>query len=114
MEDRRKLKRRHIIYYLRIFDQKTGQLIGHLVDITAEGIMVISENPLETDKDYALRITLPSEITGKKELNFNAHAIWCKKDINPDFYDTGYQLIDVEPEDVRAIEWLVTRFGFRD
>jgi hypothetical protein len=114
MSEQRRLKRRHLIYYLRVFDAKTEQLIGHLVDITTEGVMLISESPKVTGVDYDLRMVLPTEIVGKKEINFSAQSIWCRKDINPDFYATGFRLIDMEQEDRHTVEWLIDQFGFRD
>ena len=56
MNEKRKLNRRHLIYYLRVFDRDTSILIGHLVDITAEGIMLISEDPIETDNIFQLKM----------------------------------------------------------
>ncbi len=50
LDEKRKFRRRQIIYYLRVFDQSTDQLLGHLVNITSEGAMIISENQI-----YALR-----------------------------------------------------------
>lgn len=42
MEERRKLQRRHIMFYSRVFDRKTGGLLGYLGNITPGGAMVIS------------------------------------------------------------------------
>ena len=85
MPERRRLKRRHLIYYLKVFDGDTDRLIGHMQDITTEGIMLMSEDPKETNANSQLRIDLPNEIKGKKQLRFDARSIWSKKDINPDY-----------------------------
>jgi hypothetical protein len=114
MFEKRRLKRRHLIYYLRLFDRKTQQIIGHLVDITTDGIMVISENMIHENEIFELNMALPTDVVGKKDLNFMAKSIWCRKDINPDFYNTGFTLIDVKPEDVMIVERLITEFGFRE
>ena len=114
MPERRKLQRRHLIYYLRVFDRNTDQLIGHLVDITPEGVMLISEDSIETDIIFQLRMVLSAKIEGSRQITFAAKSIWCKKDINPDFYDTGFQLQKVEPKDIEVIKCLVDELGFRD
>ena len=90
MAERRELKRRHLIYYLRVFDRNTDKIIGHLVDITTEGLMLISEGPLETDAIFELRMDLPSEIEGVRKMDCLAHSRWCRKDDNPDFFNTGF------------------------
>jgi hypothetical protein len=114
MENKRKFKRRHLIYYLRVFDVSNGQLVGHLVDITKEGLMLISEQPLENEKFYNFRMVLPAEILNKAELNFSATVIWCKKDVNPDFYATGFHMDSISEEDMVIIESLIHRYGFND
>ncbi|MCE1255721.1 MAG: PilZ domain-containing protein [Anaerolineae bacterium] len=114
MENKRKLKRRHLIYYLRVFDQTNSQLVGHLVDITQEGLMLISEQPLNINETYHFRMILPSEILSKVELTFTATVVWSKKDVNPDFFATGFSLGDISTEDVMIIESLIHRYGFND
>ncbi|MCJ7624575.1 MAG: PilZ domain-containing protein [Anaerolineaceae bacterium] len=113
-DDKRKLKRRHLIYYLRIFDNSSGELLGHLVDVTSEGLMMISENSIENGKDFELRMVLPLEILSREELLFHATSIWCKKDVNPDFFATGFQISDIPMEDIAVIERLIRKHGFQD
>ncbi|MDY0038803.1 MAG: hypothetical protein RBS57_00710 [Desulforhabdus sp.] len=112
--DKRKLKRRHLIYYLRVFDRNSGELLGHLVDVTQEGVKLISENPIPVMQRFQLRMLLPAEIFGRNELNFEAESLWSYFDINPQFHDTGFRLIDVDTRDMLTIARLINEFGFRD
>jgi len=112
--DKRKLKRRHLIYYLRVFDRNSGELLGHLVDVTQEGAKLISENPIPVMQRFQLRMLLPAEIFGRNELNFEAESLWSYFDINPQFHDTGFRLIDVDTRDMLTIARLINEFGFRD
>lgn len=114
VEDRRQLKRRHLIFYLRVFDIKTNKLLGHLVDITPQGVMLISEKTIPLNTDFELKMALPSKSGQMHAFNFKARSLWCDKDINPDFYDTGFQLTDIDHEDRKIIEDLIEDFGFRD
>jgi len=108
--ERRKLERRQLIYYLRVFDRDTGELLGHLVDITTEGVMLISEAPLEADKVFHLKMRLPEQMAGSREVGFDAVSRWSKQDVNPDFYDTGFQFMDISPENKEIIEDLIYEF----
>lgn len=114
MKERRRLKRRHLSYSLRVFDRNTDELFGHLVDITSEGVMFISENPIEEEVTFHLKMTLPPEFSGGNQLEFSARCMWCRKDVNPDFYATGFQLIDVSKDHFAIVERLIEEFGFRD
>jgi hypothetical protein len=111
MSDKRELKRRHIIYYLRVFDRNSGILIGHVIDITTMGMLVISENPIRVDTEFKFRMDLPTD-TGTSFLDFDAVAIWCHQDVNPDFFDTGFRFMNVKVEDVEIIGRLIKLYGF--
>ena len=111
--EKRKLKRVHLIYYLRIFDSNTGVNIGHLVDITTKGIMVISEEPAPTGKNFSFIMHLPATMSGRKTIQFKAHSLWCKKDINPDFYVSGYQIKEISPQEIETITALINEYGFK-
>lgn len=114
MLEKRRLKRYHLIYYLRVFDKNTGQLLGHLVDIHTEGIMLLSEEPIECDINFQLQMILPGEILGTQTWNFEAQSKWCEQDVNPQFYNTGFQLIYAFPHDIELVESLVEDYGFHE
>jgi hypothetical protein len=112
--ERRKLRRRYLIYYLRVFDRTDQQLVGHLVDITTEGMMLLSEEPIETDRIFRFRMVLPKEIQSSAQITFDAFGVWCKKDVNPDFYATGFKFKEITSRDIEVIEGLIDDFGFRE
>ncbi len=114
MRNQRKLKRRHIIYYLRVLDRNSGQLIGQLIDITTEGVKLISENPIDPQTFLQLRMLLPEEINRKSEICFDVESLWCKRDINPNFFSIGFVFVDILQEDVNIIKNLIYDFSFRD
>ena len=114
MQERRKLKRRYIMFYSRIFDRKTGKLLGYLSDLTPEGAMVISEDAVEPGLVYRLRMDLPEGSFDKNQLDFEAQSVWCKKDVDPHFYNVGFRLIGVPPQDEAIIEQIIQDYGFRD
>ena len=113
-KEQRKMKRRHLIYYLEAIDRETGKLIGFLVDITTKGIMLMSKTPIETGKIFQLRILLKTDLSEKKYLNFDAKSKWCEKSINTDIYDTGFELINKDISDFREIEEVIDALGFKN
>lgn len=113
-EERRKIKRRYLMYYSRVFDAHTQVLLGHLVDITPQGAMLISEKPIETEVNFRLKMELSNDITDKHFIEFDSKSLWCRRDIDPSFWDTGFELIDVTDEDKAIIEHIVEAYGFRD
>ncbi len=62
LNDLRRLKRRHLVYYLEVFDSKSNEFLGHLVDLTIEGIKLVSKNYIEPNKEYLLKMVLPEMV----------------------------------------------------
>jgi len=114
MDDRRKLKRRHIMFYSRVFDRKTGKLLGYLGNITTGGVMIISEEPIQKELVFKLRIDLPDYLYNRSVLNFRARSVWCEPDIDPSFFNTGFELIGIPPENQSMIEKILSDFGLQD
>ena len=114
MRDKRNLKRRHLIYYLHIQERTSGMPVGFLVDISTEGIMIMSENPIAVGTLLELKIMLDSEMSAKQYLNFDAQALRCEKSINGSTYDVGCKMLNLAPEDSREIEMIIDELGFKD
>lgn len=113
-DDRRTIKRRHLIFYLRVWRLDSDQPLGHVVDITAEGMMLISEKPIAVGEEYALEIRLPDTEGALKPMHFRAVCRWSDNDINPVFYDSGFEFLDKQPEDIDTIRSLIEAYGFHD
>ena len=110
--DMRRYERRHLVFYLRVFDGMSDRVIGHIADISSAGLMLISDKPVEVNENYRLRLKLPAELGEKEEILINATSRWCKPDLNPDFYITGFQLYDLSKELEAHLQKLVEEFSF--
>ncbi len=114
MSDRRTLHRRHLIYYLKVFERDTDELLGHLVDITEEGLMIVSDNCGEEGKLIKMKMLLPREIEGKEQIEFDARSMWCRKDVNPSLWGIGFKFEYVDVLSRQIIFELIHEFGFSD
>jgi hypothetical protein len=110
MSEKRKFNRVHLIHYLRIFDRKSGVLIGNLVDLTAEGLQMISETSIEPGKVLEIRMEFPEEVDGQQEIRLNAEAIWCDHKLDPDLFSIGCRLLPVTPTQVSIIRDLIENY----
>jgi len=110
MEDHRNLTRIKIAYYLRVFDEATDAMLGHVADITAQGMMVISERPIPVDTVFKLWMEVPSDDQHRERVYIEALAVWSRQDANPDFYDAGFRLIEPSREAIRKINELIDQF----
>ncbi len=108
------LKRRHLIYYLEVYDEDTGLPLGHLVDVTTRGIKLVSKTPLEAGKTFRLRMMLPAGYFQETVVHIEAVSKWSNNDINPDFFDTGFEAKSIDIRTRQIIMKLVNLVGFND
>lgn len=113
-EERRKLKRKYLVFFTRVFDRNSGQWFGNLADLSPEGLMLISEKPLPTGLDFSLSMDLPLDIFGTDRMDFDAHSIWCQPDIDPNFYNTGFKFADIAAQDAKIIQQIIEVYGIRE
>lgn len=109
--EKRQFKRRHLIYYLRIYDGISSRVIGHAVDISQQGMMLISDEPVAVHEEYRLRMRFPGVSHEQEELVFYAVCRWCHLDENPAFYVAGFHIQNLLPEETRFIQSLIDEFG---
>lgn len=114
MEDRRRLPRKYLIIYSRVFDQALGKLLGYLSDLSEQGAMIIAEEPLEVNAVLPLRFDLPDpKIFHAHNLNITARVAHCDIDISPAFYDIGLEFLEVNPEQKIVIQTMMDVYEFR-
>jgi hypothetical protein len=114
MQERRKYPRKDLLLFAHVYDSKSDKIIGTLLNITLEGAMVLSESRVDANSTMELHIKLPDNFVQKNELVFTANSRWCGPDINPEFFDVGYQFANVNEEDSKIIQAIIEKYGFKD
>ena len=115
MENRRKLKRVYLAFFTRLFDRDTGELLGHLANLTSEGAMIISERMLEIDRVYRLHMDLSEAFFTKSHLDFLARCMWSKsEEMAPKFYITGFHFVKIAPEDIQIIGQIIQEYELHE
>jgi len=114
MIEKRKTQRRFLLYYMRIYDADTRQQIGNLVDITPRGAMIVSEHPIPAGRTAHLKMELSADVADKPFMEFSACSRWCKPDVGMNLHNTGFEILDLPPEDVKIVNRIVKEYGFRD
>lgn len=113
LNDKRALERMHLVFYLRVFDGMSNRVVGHIVNISHQGMMLISDAPVSVNEKCRLRMRLPTEIADKDELILSATSRWCKQDENPHFYIAGFQIHNLTKEVSQYIDQLLKNFSFQ-
>ena len=112
MSERRNIERKEFSYYMRLIDNDTQDLIGHLVDISSGGFKLDSQTPIPVSKDFRLRMELTSEVADKPTMTFIARSKWCEIDpLAPFVYNVGFQMINISPGDLNIIKRMMEKYG---
>ena len=111
-KEKRQVDRWYLVFYLRVFDGMSSKILGHLIDISQKGIMLICDNPVEVNEEYRLRMRLPNQMKDRDEIIFSATSKWCKRDTNPDFYLAGFQISDLDSTARELLNNLIKDFSY--
>jgi hypothetical protein len=113
-DEKRKLRRRSLLYDFEVIEKNTGASIGRIINISLEGMMLISTDRYMSDTIMDVSIKLPETIFGKNTVDCAAKCMWCKKNEHTDFYEVGFHLFELPEDDIKAIVGLITKYRLLD
>jgi len=93
--DKRSLERHSLIYFVPLFDQKTGAFRAHMVDVNVRGFLATSETPFLSGSLHRFRMESDVDLELDDEVDFNAICLWCKQDGQEEVYDAGFKFINL-------------------
>jgi len=78
--------------------------VGRVVDITADGMMLVTKDKIEVGKRYNYRIILPVMVHHRSDVCVEAKAVWTKADTNSVFSRAGFKFINLPGEEGFLLE----------
>lgn len=114
MSDKRKWPRFQTNSYLAVHDEKSGRMIGCLVDLTTQGMQIICETQLEPGNQYDLNLDLPESMCRNQKLTVRAENLWVKEGFNEGFYLAGFRFRDLTPEITKCLEEVINSSLFKN
>ncbi|MBK7320481.1 MAG: PilZ domain-containing protein [Anaerolineales bacterium] len=98
--EQRNLARRNFSYYMRVKEESSGKVIGHIADISTGGFRIDSTQSIPLNVDLRLYIDQIGEISNKTYILLKARPMWCRPDqFDPNMFNIGFKLIDITPVD---------------
>ncbi|MCP4570408.1 MAG: PilZ domain-containing protein [FCB group bacterium] len=103
MDERRKSERMQVSDYkdnnqttpeecFQVFDGKNDQFIGYLVDISVEGLMILSDQPIKQETLLIMKVELPENITDGEKLLIKAKSLWWHQEENQESCRIGFKI----------------------
>ena len=114
MSERRKRKRGNLAYFTRVFNLASGDLLGHLADLTPDGLMLISDQPIYTDVEFHIQVDLSDSPFEEGSLEFKARSVWCVPDLDPKQWNTGFMITEITDANKSIVEKVIQEYSIRD
>lgn len=109
MKDARRRPRDVVDKFLPVHHRETKELIGYLTDVTVDGGMLETTDPLG-EEFFPLRIELTEEIGGSRHIDVDARCVWTRKDRNAVFHNSGFEFQNISAETRTRIAELAERY----
>jgi hypothetical protein len=112
MVERRRVDRRSFSYYMRVLNDDTGELVGHLTDISQTGFKLDCLKNIQPNTHYRLRLDLTPDVANKENMIFKAISRWCRVDrFDPTSFNVGFQITEISPVDAGIFQRMFEVYG---
>jgi hypothetical protein len=115
-EKKQRKIRRKASSALLVYDLHSNLPMGQILDMSAKGMKLMTEEPVAIYQIYYCRIPLDKKIKKRKEIFFDAECRWCKFSEETGWYNSGYLLRFPSPKEAEIVQeltraWMVDEYG---
>ncbi len=110
-KDKRSQTRKRMNKFLRLTDRKTGHVLGRVMDMTTEGMMIVSAEGIKYNENLSLSLILPGGFDAAEKVEFDACVVWTKKSGYSSNYASGLKITHISDADIVLINKLITGCG---
>jgi c-di-GMP-binding flagellar brake protein YcgR len=104
MEDYRHRPRKNTPHLVRVINEDTGKTVGRVVDITADGMMLVTKDKVKVGQLFNFRIVLPVMVHHRSDVCLEAKSIWVKAETNSEYSKCGFKFINLPGEEGFLLE----------
>jgi hypothetical protein len=90
--ERRSNERLSPDHSMSVYDRRYKLLVGSLVNLSADGAMLVVERPLKSAAVLKCEVPLDQEINGCRSVIFDAECRWCRKNVATGEWEAGFRL----------------------
>ena len=102
--ENRQRPRRNTPHHVKVLNLLTLDTVGRVVDITADGMKIVTKDDIAVGEVFEFRIVLPVMVHYRTEVDVEAEAMWTRQDENPAYRTTGFRFLDLPGEDGFLLE----------
>ena len=103
MIENRRSRRKRVKQGIEVTDALTGQLVGHVGNLSADGMLLIANRMVPDNALFQFSFSLPDERGVARRFEIGVHEQWSEPANIPGQYWAGFRIIDISPEDRTAL-----------
>lgn len=113
MPEKRTTPRKKFNMYMPVLNDDTGEILGHMVEVSKIGLRLETLETMPLEKDHYLRIDLTPDLGGPMPfIVFIARTKWCKMDaVQPNLFQVGFEIIEIVPEDQEVFFRIIQKYS---
>lgn len=108
VQDSRGQKRIEVSEVIRVVDRQTGTALGQLVNISEDGLMILSNEPVSENciLQLALEFSEDSDNAAEGPLAIGVESLWVNSSADRSQHWVGFYIIDISDTDLQRIRLL--------
>jgi hypothetical protein len=108
MSEHRHALRKRAPHTIEVTDTMTGKTIGHVGNLSVEGMLLISHQALPPNALYQFSFNLPAvKGADSRRIEIGVHEQWSESASAPGQFWSGFRIIDIAPEDQQLLtQWV--------
>jgi len=109
--DNRREPRVKLLYYLKVYNRQTREVIGQVLDITSQGFNLLCRDHVKVGDVQHCVLEMPGEDYAKTSVNLDIECRWGKHDTTPGFFSSGFQFKRISHEQRGWIKQLIADYA---
>jgi hypothetical protein len=108
VEDSRGQKRIEVSEVIRVIDRQTGTPLGQLVNISEDGLMILSTEPVAVNCIFQLSLVFSEDSDNAAEgtISIGVESLWVNSSGDQPQHWVGFYIIDISDTDQHRIRLL--------
>ncbi|WP_458788843.1 PilZ domain-containing protein [Dyella jiangningensis] len=105
--DQRRAQRKRANFTAVVTDVISGQPIGHLGNLSANGMLLISAHPPRSEAIYQVSLSLPGLGSAPQSIEVGIQEQWHEAAASPGQIWAGYRIVAIDESDAALLDaWL--------
>ena len=107
MIENRRSRRKRAPGNIEVTNSLTGEVVGSVGNLSVDGMLLISNRSVPEDALFQLAFVLTCTGGRPRRIEIGVHEQWTEACSYPGQYWAGFRIIDIGPDDYRALsDWV--------